>query len=80
MPSLRVRNLDRSYYPESIYTMPKQRHTVDQIIANLLEADVELGEGKMVPGTCKLLEIVGRSHRTDLVIRAGYDLWERPRS
>lgn len=60
--------------------MPKQRHTVDQIIAKLLEADVELGEGKMVPGTCKLLEIVARSHRTDLVIRAGYDLWERPRS
>ncbi len=60
--------------------MTQQRHAVDQIIAKLRKADAELGKGEMVPGTCKLLEIVDRSHRTDLVIRAGYDLWERPRS
>jgi hypothetical protein len=38
--------------------MPQQRHTVDQIVAKLRKADVELGKGKQVPEVCKLLEIV----------------------
>ena len=37
--------------------MPQKRHTVDQIVAKLRKADVELGKGKKVPEVCKLLEI-----------------------
>ena len=29
--------------------MPQKRHTVDQIVAKLRKADVELGKGKKVP-------------------------------
>ena len=38
--------------------MPQKRHTVDQIVAKLRKADVELGKGKKVPEICKLLEVV----------------------
>jgi len=38
-------------------TMKQNRHTVDQIIAKLRRADVELGKGKKVPEICRLLEI-----------------------
>jgi hypothetical protein len=37
--------------------MPQKRHTVDQIVAKLHKADVELGKGKKVPEICKLLEV-----------------------
>ena len=37
--------------------MKKNRHTVDQIIAKLRRADVELGKGKKVSEICRLLEI-----------------------
>ena len=37
--------------------MPQKRHTVDQIVAKLRKADVELGKGKKVPEVCKLLEV-----------------------
>ena len=37
--------------------MKKNRHTVDQIIAKLRRADVELGKGKKVPEIYRLLEI-----------------------
>ncbi len=37
--------------------MKQNRHTVDQVIAKLRRADVELGKGKKVPEICKLLEI-----------------------
>ncbi len=37
--------------------MKQNRHTVDQIIAKLRRADVELGKGKKVPEVCRLLEI-----------------------
>ena len=37
--------------------MPQKRHTVDQIIAKLRRADVELGNGKTVPDACKVLGI-----------------------
>ena len=37
--------------------MKQNRHTVDQIIAKLRRADVELGKGKKVPEICRLLEI-----------------------
>ncbi|MDB4645291.1 transposase [Rubripirellula sp.] len=38
--------------------MPQKRHTVDQVVAKLRKADVELGKGKKVPEICKLLEVV----------------------
>jgi len=34
--------------------MPQKRHTVDQIVAKLRKADVELGKGKKVPEVCML--------------------------
>ena len=37
--------------------MKQKRHTTDQIIAKLRQADVELGQGKKVPEVCKILEI-----------------------
>ena len=38
--------------------MKQIRHTTDQIISKLRQADVELGKGKKVPEIiCKLLEI-----------------------
>ena len=40
--------------------MPQKRHTVDQIVAKLRKADVELGKGKKVPEGTQDLE--GRRH------------------
>ena len=37
--------------------MKQNRHTVDQIIAKLRRADIELGKGKKIPEVCRLLEI-----------------------
>ena len=37
--------------------MKQKRHTTNQIIAKLRQADVELGKGKKVPEVCKILEI-----------------------
>ena len=37
--------------------MSQKRHGVDQIIAKLRRADVELGKGSKVPDVCKTLEI-----------------------
>ena len=37
--------------------MPQKPHTVDQIVAKLRKADVELGKSKKVPEVCNLLEI-----------------------
>ena len=43
--------------------MKQNRHTLDQIIAKLRRADVELGKGRKVPEICKS---AGRpSHRAD---------------
>jgi transposase len=42
--------------------MPQKRHTVDQIVAKLRKADVELGKGKKVPKVCKLLEITEQTY------------------
>ena len=42
--------------------MPLKRHTVDQIVAKLRKADVELGKGKKVPEICKLLEITEQTY------------------
>ena len=42
--------------------MPQKRHTVDQIVAKLRKADVELGKGKKVPEICKLLEITEQAY------------------
>ena len=37
--------------------MPQTRHSVDQVVAKLRKADMELGKGKKVPEICKLLEV-----------------------
>ena len=42
--------------------MPQKRHTVEQIVAKLRKADVELGKGKKVPEVCKLLEITEQTY------------------
>ncbi len=42
--------------------MKQNRHTVDQVIAKLRRADVELGKGKKVPEICKLLEITDQTY------------------
>ncbi len=42
--------------------MKSNRHTVEQIIAELRRADVELGKGKKVPEICKLLEITDQTY------------------
>ena len=42
--------------------MPQRRHTVDQIVAKLRKADVELGKGKKVPEICKLLEVTEQTY------------------
>ena len=38
--------------------MSQPRHTMDQIVAKLRRADVELGKGKTVPGACKVLGVL----------------------
>jgi transposase-like protein len=42
--------------------MPQKRHTVDQIVAKLRKADVELDKGKKVPEVCKLLEVTEQTY------------------
>ena len=42
--------------------MPQKRHTVDQIVAKLRKADVELGKGKKVPEICKLLQVTEQTY------------------
>ena len=42
--------------------MPQKRHTVDQIVAKLCKADVELGKSKRVPEICKLLEVTEQTY------------------
>ena len=42
--------------------MPQKRHTVDQIVAKLCKADVELGKSKRVPEFCKLLEVTEQTY------------------
>jgi transposase-like protein len=42
--------------------MKQKRHGVDQIIAKLRRADVELGKGQKVPEVCKRLEITEQTY------------------
>ncbi len=42
--------------------MKKTRHTTDQIIAKLRQADVSLGKGQKVPEVCKSLEITEQTY------------------
>ena len=42
--------------------MPQKRHTVDQIVAKLRKADVELGKGKKVPEICKMLQVTEQTY------------------
>ncbi len=42
--------------------MKKIRHTTDQIIEKLRQADVALGKGQKVPEVCKSLEITEQTY------------------
>lgn len=42
--------------------MKKSRHTTDQIIEKLRQADVALGKGQKVPEVCKALEITEQTY------------------
>ena len=42
--------------------MKQKRHTTDQIVSKLRQADVELGKGSKVPEVCKLLEITEQTY------------------
>ena len=42
--------------------MKQQRHSVEQIIAKLRRADVELGKNRKVPEVCKMLEITEQTY------------------
>jgi putative transposase len=42
--------------------MKKTRHTTDQIIEKLRQADVSLGKGQKVPEVCKSLEITEQTY------------------
>jgi len=42
--------------------MKKTRHTTDQIIEKLRQADVALGKGQKVPEVCKALEIAEQTY------------------
>ena len=42
--------------------MSQKRYGVDQIIPMLRRADVEVGKGKKVPESCKLLGIAGQTY------------------
>ncbi len=42
--------------------MKQNRHTVDQIISKLRQADIELGKGKKVPEVCKTLQITEQTY------------------
>ena len=51
--------------------MPQKRHTVDQIVAKLRKADIELGKGKKAPEVRQ----VARIHLTDLFQLAAEVWW-----
>ena len=42
--------------------MKKTRHTTDQIIEKLRQADIALGKGQKVPEICKILEITEQTY------------------
>ena len=42
--------------------MSQKRHSVDQIVAKLRKADVELGKGKKVPEVCKLINVTEQTY------------------
>ncbi len=42
--------------------MKQKRHSVDEIIAKLRQADVELGKGTKVPEACRLIGITEQTY------------------
>ena len=42
--------------------MKRTRHSTEQIIEKLRQADVELGKGQKVPEICKALEITEQTY------------------
>ena len=45
------------FEPEKGFSVMKKRHTPEQIVAKLRQADIELGKGRRVPEVCKQLGI-----------------------
>ena len=44
-----------AHFQETTFTVPQISHTVDQIVANMRTADMELRKSEKVPKLCKLL-------------------------
>jgi len=42
--------------------MKQKRHSVEQVIGKLRQADVELGKGKTVPEVCRTLEVTVQTY------------------
>ncbi len=42
--------------------MKQKRHTTDQIISKLRQADIELGQGKKVPEVCKTIGVTEQTY------------------
>ena len=53
--------------------MAKKRHTTEQIISKLREAEVELAKGLKVPQVCRKLEAITAGERSMAVCG-----WTRP--
>ena len=45
------------FEPEKGFSVMKKRHTPEQIVAKLRQADIELGKGRRVAAVCKQLGI-----------------------
>lgn len=42
--------------------MPRKKHTAEQIISKLRQAEIELGRGKSIPEVCKLIEVTEQTY------------------
>ena len=60
--------------------MKPKRRTVEQIIAKLRRADVELGKGKKVPEICKPLETMDERYYRCTSSRKSFELRRIPRT
>ena len=57
--------------------MARRRHTAEQIIHKLREAEVKLGQSKSVKAVCKQLEITEQGGREDALHRTRLAVGER---
>ena len=57
--------------------MPRKRHTAEQIIGKLREAEVELAQGKTTGEVCKRLGITEQTYYRGAKSTAAFE-WTRP--